>query len=133
MPSDFPKIRKAKQTRLPNSLLPIMFSHFRMKIFRITLCDYRFLCTFAPTIKAKSGCSAVGSALRSGRRGRAFESPHPDKSKQKGLIVNPFFVENKFFALPRSPFRHQNKRRAEAHHKGLPLYALQDGLEPTTP
>ena len=26
-----------------------------------------------------SGCSAVGSALRSGRRGRAFESPHPDK------------------------------------------------------
>ncbi len=25
-----------------------------------------------------SGCSAVGSALRSGRRGRAFESPHPD-------------------------------------------------------
>ena len=26
----------------------------------------------------KSGCSAVGSALRSGRRGRAFESPHPD-------------------------------------------------------
>ena len=31
-----------------------------------------YLCT------AKSGCSAVGSALRSGRRGRAFESPHPD-------------------------------------------------------
>ena len=26
----------------------------------------------------RSGCSAVGSALRSGRRGRAFESPHPD-------------------------------------------------------
>ena len=25
-----------------------------------------------------TGCSAVGSALRSGRRGRAFESPHPD-------------------------------------------------------
>ena len=24
-------------------------------------------------------CSAVGSALRSGRRGRAFESPHSDK------------------------------------------------------
>ena len=29
----------------------------------------------------KSGCSAVGSALRSGRRGRAFESPHPDTKK----------------------------------------------------
>ncbi len=26
-----------------------------------------------------SECSAVGSALRSGRRGRAFESPHSDK------------------------------------------------------
>ena len=26
-------------------------------------------------------CSAVGSALRSGRRGRAFESPHSDKIK----------------------------------------------------
>ena len=25
-----------------------------------------------------SECSAVGSALRSGRRGRAFESPHSD-------------------------------------------------------
>ena len=26
----------------------------------------------------QSGCSAVGSALRSGRRGRKFESCHPD-------------------------------------------------------
>ena len=26
----------------------------------------------------QSGFSAVGSALRSGRRGRAFESPNPD-------------------------------------------------------
>ena len=26
-----------------------------------------------------SECSAVGSALRSGRRGRAFESPHSDR------------------------------------------------------
>ena len=26
----------------------------------------------------KSGCGAVGSALRSGRRGREFESHHPD-------------------------------------------------------
>ncbi len=30
-----------------------------------------------PQIKA--GCSAVGSALRSGRRGRKFESSHPDQ------------------------------------------------------
>ena len=27
----------------------------------------------------QSECSAVGSALRSGRRGRAFESPHSDR------------------------------------------------------
>ena len=32
-----------------------------------------------------SECSAVGSALRSGRRGRAFESPHSDK---QGLAFN---------------------------------------------
>ena len=31
-------------------------------------------------LREKAGCSAVGSALRSGRRGRAFESPHPDRS-----------------------------------------------------
>ena len=36
------------------------------------MANLHYLCT------AKSGCSAVGSALRSGRRGRAFESPHPD-------------------------------------------------------
>ena len=32
-----------------------------------------------------TGCSAVGSALRSGRRGRAFESPHPDQKPRKEL------------------------------------------------
>ena len=38
--------------------------------------------TLQPILKA--GCSAVGSALRSGRRGRVFESRHPDRKK---LIV----------------------------------------------
>ena len=33
------------------------------------------------TFQKQSECSAVGSALRSGRRGRAFESPHSDKIK----------------------------------------------------
>ncbi len=37
-----------------------------------------FFRTFAAAYE-QSGCSAVGSALRSGRRGRAFESPHPDR------------------------------------------------------
>ena len=36
----------------------------------------------------QSGCSAVGSVLRSGRRGRAFESPHPDKFKATELTIN---------------------------------------------
>ena len=40
----------------------------------------------------QSGFSAVGSALRSGRRGRAFESPNPDLFSEKGLIINPFQV-----------------------------------------
>ena len=35
--------------------------------------------------KQVSECSAVGSALRSGRRGRAFESPHSDIVKDKPL------------------------------------------------
>ena len=35
----------------------------------------------------QSGCSAVGSALRSGRRGRAFESPHPDTKRQAVKIA----------------------------------------------
>ena len=34
-----------------------------------------YLCTR----KTETECSAVGSALRSGRRGRAFESPHSDR------------------------------------------------------
>ena len=43
----------------------------------------------------KSGCSAVGSALRSGRRGRAFESPHSDNSGEKSLSLSAaYFLSN---------------------------------------
>ena len=45
-----------------------------------------YLCT---AITQGSECSAVGSALRSGRRGRAFESPHSDKIGSQKL---PIFV-----------------------------------------
>ena len=38
--------------------------------------------------KQVSECSAVGSALRSGRRGRAFESPHSDTKKNKPLYYS---------------------------------------------
>ena len=39
------------------------------------------------TLHPQSGCSAVGSALRSGRRGRAFESPHPDSGATNRKIL----------------------------------------------
>ena len=41
--------------------------------------------------RCSSGCSAVGSALRSGRRGRAFESPHPDQHRGMYRMVHPSF------------------------------------------
>ena len=48
------------------------------------------------TFQKQSECSAVGSALRSGRRGRAFESPHSDTVKDKRVYRNerctPFFI-----------------------------------------
>ena len=43
-------------------------------------------------INKVSGCSAVGSALRSGRRSRQFESGHPDQLKLK--------VKSEEFKLP---------------------------------
>ena len=42
-----------------------------------------YLCTR----KTETECSAVGSALRSGRRGRAFESPHSDRERQAVKIA----------------------------------------------
>ena len=40
----------------------------------------------------QSGCSAVGSALRSGRRGRAFESPHPDREDESDACLARLFI-----------------------------------------
>ena len=47
-----------------------------------------YLCTR----KTETECSAVGSALRSGRRGRAFESPHSDRERQAVKIACRFFT-----------------------------------------
>jgi hypothetical protein len=44
-----------------------------------------------PMIRDYSGCSAVGSVRRSGRRGRLFESGHPDK------IVGRTFLSDFFY------------------------------------
>ena len=55
-----------------------------LQIFYEILFDFKkmlYLCTR----KTETECSAVGSALRSGRRGRAFESPHSDIVKDKPL------------------------------------------------
>ena len=36
----------------------------------------------------RTGCGAVGSALRSGRRGRKFESSHPDNTVETQSIAS---------------------------------------------
>ena len=54
------------------------------------------------TLSSRSGCSAVGSALRSGRRGRAFESPHPDQNKNKELNFSSLFLFPKGSSPPQS-------------------------------
>ena len=66
-----------------------------LQIFCEILFDFKkmpYLCTR----KTETECSAVGSALRSGRRGRAFESPHSDTVKDKRVYRNerytPFFI-----------------------------------------
>ena len=45
-----------------------------------------------------TGCGAVGSALRSGRRGRKFESSHPDTNKVETQIYASLF----YFVSPLS-------------------------------
>ena len=46
-----------------------------------------YLCTAIRREIADSGCSTVGSAPRSGRGGRKFESSHPDNIKQDGIAL----------------------------------------------
>ena len=68
------------------------FSCQKCTRFRILL----YLCT------RKSGFSAVGSALRSGRRGRWFESSNPDsKAVERQRLSTAFFV------IGTSEYRHQ--------------------------
>ena len=47
-----------------------------MHVYQKKTCNFALAFGFTPIMQ--SGCSAVGSALRSGRRGRKFESCHPD-------------------------------------------------------
>ena len=57
-------------------------NNFFMKKTCFSFVGIENMSTFAAQTKKQtfqSECSAVGSALRSGRRGRAFESPHSDR------------------------------------------------------
>ena len=66
---------------------------FFMKKTRFSFVSIENMSTFAAQTKKQtlqSECSAVGSALRSGRRGRAFESPHSDTVKDKPLNFSGF-------------------------------------------
>ncbi len=57
-------------------------NNFFIKKTRFSFVGIENMSTFAAQTKKQtfqSECSAVGSALRSGRRGRAFESPHSDR------------------------------------------------------
>ncbi len=47
--------------------------------------------------KKRTGCGAVGSALRSGRRGRKFESSHPDIIQKYTATAVYFFVLKSVF------------------------------------
>ena len=73
-----------------------------LQIFCEILFDFKkmpYLCTR----KTETECSAVGSALRSGRRGRAFESPHSDK---QGLTFNKLSLFCSVFV----PLNHENNK-----------------------
>ena|GEM_PF-2254983 len=43
-------------------------------------------------LEIRAGCGAVGSALRSGRRGRRFESCHPDFQLHPSILTSLFLV-----------------------------------------
>ncbi len=53
-------------------------------------------CIFAAA--NRTGCGAVGSALRSGRRGRKFESSHPDISVETQRIASLLLFKKCIFA-----------------------------------
>ena len=65
-------------------------NNFFMKKTHFSFVGIENMSTFAAQTKKQtlqSECSAVGSALRSGRRGRAFESPHSDRRRQAVKIA----------------------------------------------
>ena len=71
-----------------------------MKKTRFSFVSIENMSTFAAQTKKQtlqSECSAVGSALRSGRRGRAFESPHSDRRAADDSILLSEISDNKSY------------------------------------
>ena len=62
---------------------------------------------FAVPLSPQSESSAVSSALRSGRRGRAFESPLSDTRRQLKQFSCRFFLSYSFTLIPFCPLTHQ--------------------------
>ena len=44
------------------------------------------------SLNSSRGVAQLVSALRSGRRGRAFESPHPDRASEDAIFRRPPFL-----------------------------------------
>ena len=67
-----------------------------------------------------SGCSAVGSALRSGRRGRAFESPHPDQEESPShrCVMG-------FFCACRRSLQHEQRKKSNSPHHTIYIYTAK--------
>ena len=69
-----------------------------------------------------SGFSAVGSALRSGRRGRAFESPNPDT---KQPFAGCFFVSIPQRKRPQLSGHNKSRHHKKSGHPvGMPVIFL---------
>ena len=120
------------------------------KLFCSSL-NFHYLCTRF----RQSGCSAVGSALRSGRRGRAFESPHPDQKKrcENVSFLHYIWLSSRFFLLLQhhiiylcnlpsepyevfsEPFLYRRKRQESvclSHHRCLVGYRRSLSARPAT-
>ena len=67
-----------------------------MHVYQKKLVSLHSLLRHDVTNHKQSGCSAVGSALRSGRRCRQFESGHPDIKGARKNNISPYAFSFKY-------------------------------------
>src|SRR3712207_8892995 len=92
--------------RPPRSTLFPYTTLFRSKVSCTRQCESKLsLRSLALPLHDKSGCSAVGSALRSGRRGRQFESGQDRKSTR--LNSSHANISYAVFCLKKKKLHHQ--------------------------